>query len=50
MTGQNVEVLTEKLNLSHMELPNGSGVSFQVFCKHFPRMFASLYIQRNGHR
>jgi hypothetical protein len=35
--GQNVERLTAKLNLSHMELPDGSDISFQLFCNHFPR-------------
>jgi hypothetical protein len=37
MMGQNVQGLCAKLNLSHLELLDGSGVSFQLSCYHFPR-------------
>jgi hypothetical protein len=37
MKGQNVVGVTAKLNLSHMDLPVGSGISLQLFCNHFQR-------------
>jgi prefoldin subunit 5 len=37
MKGKNVVGVRAKLNLDHMVLPVGSGVSVEQFCNNFPR-------------